>query len=67
MFTGFLLGAGSVLAVLFGWNVVEDAILALRHRRKRLAEVSPLRKVIHTSLSDHNDAKKVNRLLKIKR
>lgn len=39
MFTGLLLGAGSVLAVLFGWNVIEDVAHALRHKREGLAEL----------------------------
>lgn len=65
MFTGFLLGAGAVLAVLFGWNVMEDAVRAVR--RKRLADAPPFKRLSHTILTRHNDTKKVDRLLGIKK
>lgn len=70
MFSGILIGAVSMLVFLVAWNSIEDAVRALRHRRERLAEVSPFTRLSHTLLSQHAEEKErrqVDRLFGVRR
>lgn len=70
MFLGIIIGAGSVLVSLVAWNIVEDAVFALRHRRERLADVSPFKRLSHTLLSQHakeDERLKIDRLFGVRR